>query len=535
MDTKMIAPCGMNCAICIGHLREKDKCPGCLYEGNTKPYHCTVCSIKTCPEQKGTYCFLCHKYPCARLTQLDVRYRSKYCMSMIENLNMIRNFGMKKFASSQDKKWACKKCGAVLSCHRYECVSCGERTGITYQGPGIEELQEQAELYLDTLCFKIPNRCVGQKGNVMASEYFDHTLKSLGWNVKKQMFSCIAWKEEKAVLKSGKKVFKARVSPYSLEFSGERELICASNLKELENVDARGKILLLHGELAAEQLMPKNFVFYNPDSHKKIYSILESKQPMAIITATGRNAELSGGVYPFPMIEDGDFNIPSVYMKDTDGKILVRPAGEKIELSFKSKRLPAQGWNSSGIKGKGLKKIVVCAHIDAKEFTPGALDNGTGVVVLMLLAELMKDYKGNNALEIVALNGEDYFAASGQMEYLKRNKARMKDIALAVNMDGAGYKGEKICFSFYGVKKEKQNAIKKVLQKYKGIIQGKEWYQGDHMIFSMNKVPAMAITSANFEELCQKITHTKKDVPSLADPALLVEIAMALRDVIKAI
>ena len=29
IKTRLIAPCGMNCAVCLGYLREKNKCPGC--------------------------------------------------------------------------------------------------------------------------------------------------------------------------------------------------------------------------------------------------------------------------------------------------------------------------------------------------------------------------------------------------------------------------------------------------------------------------------------------------------------------------
>ena len=28
-DPDLIAPCGMNCNICMAYLREKNKCPGC--------------------------------------------------------------------------------------------------------------------------------------------------------------------------------------------------------------------------------------------------------------------------------------------------------------------------------------------------------------------------------------------------------------------------------------------------------------------------------------------------------------------------
>ena len=63
--------------------------------------------------------------------------------------------------------------------------------------------------------------------------------------------------------------------------------------------------------------------------------------------------------------------------------------------------------------------IVFCAHIDAKKDTPGALDNATGIATLLALSKLLTEYSGSLCIEIVAFNGEDYYAASGQMQYLK--------------------------------------------------------------------------------------------------------------------
>ena len=67
------------------------------------------------------------------------------------------------------------------------------------------------------------------------------------------------------------------------------ELITGTTFAELENCQCKGKILRMRGEICAEQLMPKNFVFYDPDHHKKIYSLLEEKQPAAIVAATEKN------------------------------------------------------------------------------------------------------------------------------------------------------------------------------------------------------------------------------------------------------
>jgi hypothetical protein len=42
------------------------------------------------------------------------------------------------------------------------------------------------------------------------------------------------------------------------------------------------------------------------------------KLSKAIITATGRNPELTGCEYPFSLFEYGDFSIPLSYMKDLE-------------------------------------------------------------------------------------------------------------------------------------------------------------------------------------------------------------------------
>ncbi|MBT3273226.1 MAG: DUF3795 domain-containing protein [Spirochaetales bacterium] len=124
----MIAPCGMNCALCIGHLRVKNRCPGCRDSRDAlKPRHCVICRIKTCEEsgKPNKYCFECSSFPCRRLRDLDKRYRTKYGMSMIENLEFIRDFGIRKFVAHEKERWACPECGNAVSVHRDECARCG--------------------------------------------------------------------------------------------------------------------------------------------------------------------------------------------------------------------------------------------------------------------------------------------------------------------------------------------------------------------------------------------------------------------------
>ena len=104
MKSSLIAPCGMNCGLCIGYLRTENKCPGCA-SGRVVNNKCINCSIKLCKDRKGDYCFNCEKFPCDRLKRLDKRYQDKYGMSEIDNLEKIRDEGIEIFMINEEKRW----------------------------------------------------------------------------------------------------------------------------------------------------------------------------------------------------------------------------------------------------------------------------------------------------------------------------------------------------------------------------------------------------------------------------------------------
>jgi len=397
-------------------------------------------------------------------------------------------------------------------------------------------LATNADFYLHKLCAEIDNRCVGSTGNRQATDFFAETASSFGFKTESPEFDCIDWKYGEVNLQIDGKPFSVSPSPYTIGCDLTAPLAVATTPYELENQDVSGNILLLMGEIAKEQLMPKNFTFYNPENHQQIIALVEHKAPQAIITATARDPQLAGGIYPFPLFEDGDFDIPSVYTSEEAGKEIAAQKGKLVDLSFEAVRLPSTGCNV--IARKGLNpdsKIVLFAHIDAKINTPGALDNATGVISLLLLAELLKGESFNKTIEIVALNGEDYYSAPGEMLYLQNNLNQMEDIYLGINMDGAGYTDGKTAYSLYDCPDDIGEKIYQSFSFESGFIEGEPWYQSDHSLFIMNQRPALAITSEKFMHLSTYITHTAKDAPTLVDTSKLVEIAAALRNLLVAL
>jgi aminopeptidase YwaD len=389
---------------------------------------------------------------------------------------------------------------------------------------------------LGALCSVKPNRRSGSPGNREAADFLTDTIRQYGYEIDATPFDCLDFVDGGSVLAHEERAFEAYASPFSLGSDVVAELVAVSTVEELESVNCEGKILLMRGAICQEQLMPKNFVFYNPDHHQKIIALLESRQPAGIVTATERNPEQVGALYPFPLIVDGDFDIPSCYCRDTVGDVLAANQGDRFRLRIEASRLPSSAANAiARLNADAARRIVITAHIDAHEGSPGALDNASGTVVLLLCAEMLSNYKGEHCVEIAALNGEDHYSAGGQMDYLRRHGGGALDVLLAVNVDGVGYEQGRSVYSFYGCPTQLEKKAEDVFRRFDGLGRGEPWFSGDHMLFVQSRVPAVAFTSELALELMRTVTHTPSDTPDIIDCHKLVEVAESLSALVRAL
>ena len=126
---ELIAACGMNCRICLGYFgytvsgkKRKMKCIGCKPRDKSCAFlkkHC-----KKLTKNEVNYCYECTDFPCYHLEKIDTLYQKRYNMSMIENLEYIRDNGIDEFLKQQEKKYQCPKCGGVICVHNRTCYSC---------------------------------------------------------------------------------------------------------------------------------------------------------------------------------------------------------------------------------------------------------------------------------------------------------------------------------------------------------------------------------------------------------------------------
>ena len=133
MKTELIAPCGMNCSICIGFFgytmsgnKRKMKCIGCNPSGKICAHLKKYCNKLT--KKEIEYCYECNDFPCKQIQKLDDKYRKRFDYSTIDNLRYIKENGMKNFLQKQEEKYKCSKCGGVICVHNGKCYFCNTLT-----------------------------------------------------------------------------------------------------------------------------------------------------------------------------------------------------------------------------------------------------------------------------------------------------------------------------------------------------------------------------------------------------------------------
>jgi hypothetical protein len=133
LEEQLIAPCGMNCAVCSAYLALKHEakskgiripyCSGCRPRDKKCAFLKRRCQLLL--NRQVEYCHECRDFPCQRLRAVDQRYKTLFRMSMIENLEYIRKKSTDEFLAREQEKWKCPSCGGVICCHNGLCFDCG--------------------------------------------------------------------------------------------------------------------------------------------------------------------------------------------------------------------------------------------------------------------------------------------------------------------------------------------------------------------------------------------------------------------------
>jgi hypothetical protein len=133
------------------------------------------------------------------------------------------------------------------------------------------------------------------------------------------------------------------------------------------------------------------------------------------------------------------------------GSEALERVGEYIYNELIATGLPVEyiEWSNNKLSGKnivatlhGIGKadgiVIVCAHYDSVAVSPGADDDGSGVAIVLMLAEIMSNYFFNSTIKFILFSGEEQ-GKLGSSVYAKSAKQNGDNIVGVLALDKVGY------------------------------------------------------------------------------------------------
>jgi aminopeptidase YwaD len=375
------------------------------------------------------------------------------------------------------------------------------------------------------LSVEIGPRPVGSAANHAAADYIESVFRAIGLTVERQEFACPDWEHEATRLELDGESRVAAANTFSPPCDVTAPAVAIGTVAELEAADLAERIGIMYGDLTKGDGLSVRSAFYFPDRDREVFRLLEEKKPAALITVHSKTGCLER------LIRDWEFPIPSATVPAEVGLILLRRGDRPLRLRIDSRRSPARFCNVVAAKaGDRQERIVLCAHYDTMTETPGAVDNGSGVAVLLALAESLAGRDLRFGLEWIAFNGEES-GGLGDVEYLRRREGELDQVLTAINVDGVGQQVGANNITVLASSPSFQDRVAEVHRRYPGVAWVDPWYESDHSAFVSRGVPGIAISSVGVAN----IGHLPDDTIEWIGAAKLDEVVALIADVIESL
>ena len=159
-----------------------------------------------------------------------------------------------------------------------------------------------------------------------------------GLEVEEQPYACTAWEQDAILLEQDGERLEAAANAFSLPCDLTAPVVSAGTIAQLETVSARGKILLLYGDLARAPLSAKSW-FLKDERDDHVIQLLEAIQPAALLappTATDYYGHLT---------EDWELDLAAATVPPAVARRLVQNPGAMAHLRIEARRIPAMARN----------------------------------------------------------------------------------------------------------------------------------------------------------------------------------------------
>lgn len=379
-------------------------------------------------------------------------------------------------------------------------------------------------------------RPVGSAANHRAEEYIRYQFKHFGLQVSRYPFECPLWQADFVSLKFKGQSIPAWANSFSPAgvVSGPVKLLY--HLEELEQADLSYCIAVLCGELTKEAWVNVSNPFYAPEEHRRLIHLLNAKQPVGVITISNEPT------YPLSILEEWSLTMPNVNVTQAAGLELLQLGAGVADLEVQTQSGKGETAHVVGLKpaGETAARLIIGAHYDTKHGTAGAFDNGSGVAVMLALAEHLSAKSWPITLEFVAFSGEEY--GLGSNAYLNRfgeelippdkvwqpRPSLLDDILVAINIDGVGQSLATNTVATFGVSSALAQCVEQVRHKHHRLAPAEAWPASNHYDFVSHQVPTVAFSSAGGAHLL----HRPNDTLHWLSPAQLADVAQMIAELV---
>jgi aminopeptidase YwaD len=229
--------------------------------------------------------------------------------------------------------------------------------------------------------------------------------------------------------------------------------------------------------------------------------------------------------------------IPGVGISYEDAMYL-RRKGEAVtlEIASTSTAEPVTSRNGIGLKrGKTAEEIIVCGHIDSW-FSEGAVDNGSGIAMIVELARLTRAYNLARSVRFVTFGSEE-LGLHGSKAYARAHED-LSNVVCVLNLDCSAVREGTLTVTtnendrFRGFMADMKKQLHTDFYLYDEITRYSDHYsfrqKGVPCAALLSRSPSYAFAHTDYDSL-DKVSPESFTVPLLVAGVTLIECAM--RDV----
>ena len=381
----------------------------------------------------------------------------------------------------------------------------------------VEQLVDRIQGHLAVIAEIAPGRPPGSPANRSATAYVEGILRSTGFSPESLPFRALSWQPGRAIVDIDGHSSAIDPPPFChpADVSGPAAILDTAEELRRAAFEADA-VVVLRAQLADEPYFPKAFPFASFPEQIDVIEALERRRAAAVL-AVVPDERASDAIFEDP---DLAFAFATIPASITESLL----PGSRVGLHVDATLVEGDAVNVSVGSTFGPRALA-CAHVDSKATTPGLLDNGGGVAVLLALAQDGLDDLG--PAEFVFFNGEDHYAAPGEQAWLAARD--LTEISLVINIDGAGLAGHRAAVSTLNADPALEASVARLVGGLPSLEIGPAWFESDHAVFAMRGIPTVAITSAGDMPALKRLAHAPHETLDRVDPLVLAEVVEFVR------